>query len=98
MVRHSSGLLCDVYTTRMAVKTVSLKTEAYDRLRAARCYPGESFSEVVLRASWPEDTLTGADLLRRYREHGPHFTEAELAAMESVKASDLPPEDKWKTH
>jgi predicted nucleic acid-binding protein len=37
----------------MAVKTVSLKTEAYERLKAARRYPGESFSEVILRARWP---------------------------------------------
>jgi hypothetical protein len=36
----------------MSTKTVSLKKEAYDRLRAARRYPGESFSDVVLRARW----------------------------------------------
>ena len=81
----------------MAVKTVSLKVEAYERLRAARRYPGESFSEVLLRANWPEDMLTGGNLLRLYREHGPHFTESQLAAIESAKASDMPPEDKWKT-
>lgn len=54
-----------MYISHMAIKTVSLKTEAYERLKTARRYPGESFSEVILRASWPEDTITGEELLRR---------------------------------
>lgn len=86
-----------MYTSHMAVKTVSLKIEAYERLKSARRYPGESFSEVVLRARWPEDTLTGAELLARCREKGPHFTEDELDAIESVNVADAPAEDKWKT-
>ncbi len=86
-----------MYTSHMSVKTVSLKTEAYERLKSARRYPGESFSEVVLRATWPEDTLTGAELLGRIREKGAHFTEDELDAVESLKTSDAPPEDKWTT-
>lgn len=81
----------------MAIKTVSLKTEAYERLRRARRYPGESFSEVVLRARWPEDTITGAELLARCREDGPHFSEGELDAIDALKAADTPAEDKWTT-
>jgi predicted CopG family antitoxin len=84
-----------MYTSHMAVKTVSLKTEAYERLRGARRYPGESFSEVILRARWPEETVTGAELLARYRRKGSHFSEAELDAMEAAKATAAPPEDKW---
>lgn len=34
----------------MATKTISLKLEAYEKLRAARRSPDESFSEVVMRA------------------------------------------------
>ena len=49
-----------MYIVHMAIKTVSLKSEAYEPLRSARRYPGESFSEVILRARWPEDTITGA--------------------------------------
>jgi hypothetical protein len=86
-----------MYIIHMAIKTVSLKAEAYERLRSARRYPGESFSEVILRARWPEDTITGAELLARCREVGPHFDEQELAALEAMKAADAPPEDKWRT-
>lgn len=55
-----------MYISHMAIKTVSLKTEAYERLKTARRYPGESFSEVILRASWPEDTIT---LVTRNTQH-----------------------------
>lgn len=81
----------------MAIKTVSLKTEAYDRLKGARRYPAESFSEVILRARWPEDTITAAELLARCQKEGAHFSEAELAAMEAAKAAVRSPEDKWAT-
>jgi predicted CopG family antitoxin len=80
----------------MAVKTVSLKTEAYERLRSARRYAGESFSEVILRARWPEDTITASELLER-ASGGALFEEEELAAMEAAKEADLPPDDKWAT-
>lgn len=79
----------------MATKTISLKLEAYERLRNARRYPAESFSEVVLRAAWPEQTITAAELLARVREEGAHFTSQELAAAEAVAESDRAPEDKW---
>ena len=85
-----------MYTSHMAVKTVSLKLEAYERLRAARRYPDESFSEVILRARWPEDTVTGAELLRRYEKHGASFTDKQVEAIETAVAADRPPEDKWK--
>jgi len=79
----------------MATKTVSLKQEAYDRLRAARRYPGESFSEIVLRASWPEDTTTARALLTAYRAGRPHLSDDELNRIEALKRRDAPPEDKW---
>jgi predicted CopG family antitoxin len=81
----------------MAVKTVSLKTEAYERLKSARRYPTESFSEVVLRATWPEDTITGAELLRFYRSGKRFFTDEDLDAIEEAKrVMNQPPEDKWR--
>jgi hypothetical protein len=79
----------------MGTKTISLKDEAYSRLRAARRYPDESFSEVVLRATWPEDTATAGAFLRLLRKRRVHFTDDEIARIEELKRADAPPEDKW---
>lgn len=85
-----------VHNACMSSKTISLRLAAYEKLRAARRYPGESFSQVVLRAQWPEETVTAGELLRLCRERGPLLSEAELARLEEVKAADRPPEDKWQ--
>ena len=79
----------------MSSKTISLKKEAYDRLRAARRYPSESFSEVVLRATWPEDTVSARELLARMRRNRPWLTDTDLDGIAAMKAADRPPEDKW---
>ena len=79
----------------MSSKTISLKREAYDKLRAARRYPTESFSEVVLRATWPEDTVTARDLLQLYRSGGPRFPAATLERIIELKRRDRSPADKW---
>ncbi len=79
----------------MATKTISLKLEAYEKLRRARRYATESFSEVILRAIWPEQTLTGAEFLDLCRRHGPFFSESELDRITDAKRRDRPPEDKW---
>jgi predicted CopG family antitoxin len=81
----------------MSTKTISLKMEAYKKLKAARRYPEESFSEVILRATWPEQTITAGEFLERYRNQGPFFKEIELTRIEKLKRSDRPPVDKWKT-
>lgn len=79
----------------MATKTISLRLEAYERLRAARRYPDESFSQVILRARWPEETITARDLLLWLRETGPHLSAAALDRIESLKRDERPPVDKW---
>jgi len=81
-----------VHNARMASKTISLKVEAYERLRAARRYPSESFSEVVLRATWPEQTVTGLDLLCRGRRDGSSFSSDGLNQVEFLKVIDTPPQ------
>lgn len=85
-----------MHTACMATKTISLRLEAYERLKAARRHPGESFSQVVLRARWPEEPVTGAELLRILRRRGPHFGPAALDRMERLQREDRPPEDKWR--
>ena len=82
-------------TACMATKTISLKLDAYEKLRAARQRPSESFSQVILRARWPEETVTAGELLRRYRERGSCFAEEDLDRIDELKARDAPPEDKW---
>jgi predicted CopG family antitoxin len=79
----------------MPTKTISLRIEAYEKLKRVRRYKGESFSEIVLRARWPEETITGKELLERYRERGPFFDFEELDRIERLKRDDRPPEDKW---
>lgn len=79
----------------MATKTVSLKLEAYERLKAAKAYPGESFSDVILRAHWPEYTITGAELRMLCHERGPTFSTEALDRIDRLKEMDEPPEDKW---
>ena len=79
----------------MSTKTISLKMEAYDRLRAARTYPSESFSDVVLRATWPEDTVTARELLALYRDRPARFSTEELDRVDALKRNVAAPEDKW---
>jgi predicted CopG family antitoxin len=82
----------------MGTKTISLKLEAYDRLVAARRTSGESFSQVVMRAQWPQETITAAGLLEMLRERGALLTPEELDRVEQLKHADHPPEDKWRSH
>ena len=79
----------------MATKTVSITVDAYEKLRSARRYPSESFTQVILRAEWPEDTITAAELLSRLDDAPAPFTSAELDAIERAKAEPREPEDKW---
>ncbi len=81
----------------MNIKTISLRIEAYERLRRARRNPRESFSDVVLRAHWADTGVTAAELLEMYERHGPFFSEATLDRIDSAKKDDGPPEDKWET-
>ena len=48
----------------------------------------------TLRAVWPEQTLTGGELLESLRKHGPFFSEGDLSRIAAAKRKDRPPEDK----
>lgn len=84
-----------MHITCMATKTISLKLEAYERLRRARRAPTESFSDVVMRARWPEMGMSGDELLRAYEAEGPLLSPTALDRIEEASRSDEPPEDKW---
>ena len=79
----------------MGTKTISLKDEAYNRLRAARRYSDESFSEVILRATWPEDTTTAGALLEGMRARWTHLEPDEVERVAAARNAAAPPEDKW---
>jgi len=79
----------------MSTKTISLSLDAYERLRMNRLVPAESFSHVVLRARWMEETVTAGELLALWHDKPPFLTEDESKAIEAVKQADRPPEDKW---
>jgi predicted CopG family antitoxin len=79
----------------MATKTISVRLEAYERLKRARRFPEESFSEVISRAVWPNQTVTGGELLERLSRRAAGLTEEQLAAIEEVVSSREPAEDKW---
>jgi hypothetical protein len=79
----------------MGTKTISLRDEAYERLRLARRSPGESFSEVVMRAVWPDAPLTAGAYLALVRERGAIYSAEELRRVEEVSERDAPAADKW---
>ena len=86
-----------MHNTCMSTKTISLKIEAYNKLKSAKRYPGESFSEIVLRATWPEETITAGELLELCRERGPIYTTEMVERVQGLKEDDEPPEDKWQS-
>jgi predicted CopG family antitoxin len=79
----------------MATKTISLKIEAWERLKRARRRPDESFSDVVMRAHWPEQGLTARELRAVYSAEGAHLSREALDAVQEATRGDAPPRDKW---
>lgn len=78
----------------MPSKTISLRMEAYERLRRAK-RDGESFSDVVMRARWDDVPVTGEELLTLVRERGPLYTSEELRDVEGTKTETPEDRDKW---
>ena len=79
----------------MGTKTISLRDEAYERLRRARLDPSESFSDVVMRAVWPDKLLSAGEFLHMVRERGAVYSASELDRVDEATAADRPPTDKW---
>lgn len=85
-----------MYTCIMATKTISVDLEAYQRLRAARRSPNESFSQVIKRAHWRNETATAAALLDALAEL-PTVDDDVLASLDQAQLADAPPEDRWRS-
>lgn len=85
-------LLCLCMVVLMATKTISLEIEAYEKLRRAKRFPRESFSEVVLRASIPDGGVSGRELLAGFDSDDLAFSDEELAAIDALNANDAPPD------
>jgi hypothetical protein len=79
----------------MATKTISVRLEAYERLKRAKRDSSESFSDVIMRARWETEPVTAAGYLRLVRERGPLYLAKELAGVDDLKKKDRPPKDKW---
>ncbi|HKJ89687.1 MAG TPA: antitoxin VapB family protein [Oceanipulchritudo sp.] len=76
----------------MTTKTISLEIEAYEKLRRAKRFPRESFSEVVLRASIPDGGISGRELLTGFESGESVFSDEDLDAIDAVNANDAPPD------
>ena len=84
-----------MYTCIMATKTISIDLEAYERLRAARRSPSESFSQVIKRAHWRNESATAAALLDVLAEL-PTVSDDILERLDMAQHADAPPEDQWR--
>ncbi len=85
-----------MYTCIVPTKTISVDLEAYERLRAARNSPNESFSHVIKRAHWRNEVRTAAALLDALAEL-PTIGGDVLARLDEAQAADAPPEDRWRS-
>ena len=78
----------------MATKTISLELDAYEKLRAAK-KAGESFSDVVRRAMFMDEPLTGASLRTYLRGGGSRISEDYLGAVDAEDRGDPAPDNPW---
>lgn len=83
-----------VYFSCMPTKTITLEIDAYEKLRAAK-RGGESFTEVVRRATIPASAPIGKFLREHYRSGGGNVGEEYLDSVEQSVSHDPIPEDPW---
>ena len=85
-----------MYALPMATKTISVDLEAYERLRAARLQPDESFSMVIKRARWSSARRTAGALLAGLEQVDPLPIEI-LDELDKHQLADPHPDDPWRS-
>lgn len=79
----------------MATKTISIDLVAYEALTKARKSPGESFSQVIRRATWDtRSPATGSELLEMLKD-SPSGPPDLVETLNANQALDTPPRDPW---
>ena len=79
----------------MFTTTIALEMDAYEKLRSSM-QPGETFSDVVRRASFGKGPCrTGAELLEYYRTGGSGVSLEYLDSVEEAMKAELPPDHPW---
>lgn len=95
---YAQGVLDFLKTTHicmgMSSKNISITEDAYMRLRKARRHPRESFSQVIRRSRWDDESPTAASWLKAFTDV-PVVSDTVLEGLEADQKADRPPEDKW---
>ena len=83
----------------MAVKTITIELDAYERLKSFKAGPEESFSQVIRRLGPRESGATAGEILRRAEERaraGRGPTLQELDRIEDLQRKKIRSKDHWR--
>ena len=76
-----------VYDSCMATKTISIELDVYERLKALKNSPSESFSQVIRRTLPRPGGLAACDILKMIEDGSfpkVDWTDEEIEAIESI--------------
>lgn len=87
-----------MYHSCMATKTISIELDVYERLKALKRAPSESFSQVLRRSLPQQASLSASELLSIAKEPGGilKVSEDQLRQIETVREKLSAWKDPWK--